>query len=207
MLPSATARHEEYETIPAAQSAGPTRLDLAVALAGVGAARFLPAYWRRCQKGSRGQGMRERYPDLMVGTRHRDDAAGYRLNDDQAIVATTDFFLTSSMILDVGRIAATNALSDIYAIGRFGRCPLASGRNMPHQHALARSYSRIARRRGHVARKRVFPSRAGHSTTRWNRFQGLCVTAWSIEASEVKRNSGRAAIVGGWVSHWGWGIF
>mgnify|MGYP001061612199 CR=1 FL=1 len=60
----------------------------------------------------------EAYPDLLVGIEHGDDAAVYRLNDTQAIVATTDFFMP---IVDdpyeFGRIAATNALSDVYAMG------------------------------------------------------------------------------------------
>jgi selenide,water dikinase len=58
------------------------------------------------------------FPDLLVGIENSDDAAVYRLNDDQAIVATTDFFMP---IVDdpyeFGRIAATNALSDVYAMG------------------------------------------------------------------------------------------
>lgn len=58
------------------------------------------------------------YPDLLVGIEHGDDAAVYKLNDEQAIVATTDFFMP---IVDdpfeFGRIAATNALSDVYAMG------------------------------------------------------------------------------------------
>src|SRR5512143_4263320 len=58
------------------------------------------------------------YPDLLVGIEHSDDAAVYRLNDEQAIVATTDFFMP---IVDdpfeFGRIAAANALSDVYAMG------------------------------------------------------------------------------------------
>ncbi|BCB25900.1 selenide, water dikinase [Sulfurimicrobium lacus] len=58
------------------------------------------------------------HPDLMVGTETGDDAAVYRLNDNQAIVATTDFFMPIvDDPVDFGRIAATNALSDIYAMG------------------------------------------------------------------------------------------
>ncbi|MFN3398329.1 MAG: selenide, water dikinase SelD [Sulfurimicrobium sp.] len=58
------------------------------------------------------------HPDLMVGTETGDDAAVYRLNDSQAIVATTDFFMPIvDDPVDFGRIAATNALSDIYAMG------------------------------------------------------------------------------------------
>src|SRR6266849_6892375 len=56
--------------------------------------------------------------DLLVGTETDDDAAVYRLNDEQALVATTDFF--SPVVddpYDFGRIAATNAISDVYAMG------------------------------------------------------------------------------------------
>jgi len=58
------------------------------------------------------------FPNLMVGTETSDDAAVWRLNDSQALVATTDFFMP--MVddpFDFGRIAATNALSDVYAMG------------------------------------------------------------------------------------------
>jgi selenide,water dikinase len=58
------------------------------------------------------------FPNLMVGTETSDDAAVWRLNDTQALVATTDFFMP--MVddpFDFGRIAATNALSDVYAMG------------------------------------------------------------------------------------------
>ncbi|MFC7053745.1 selenide, water dikinase SelD [Hansschlegelia quercus] len=56
--------------------------------------------------------------DLLVGTETSDDAAVYRLNDSQAIVATTDFFTPIvDDPFDFGRIAATNALSDVYAMG------------------------------------------------------------------------------------------
>jgi selenide,water dikinase len=57
-------------------------------------------------------------PDLMVGFDTADDAAVYRLRDDLAIVVTTDFFTPIvDDPYDWGRIAATNALSDVYAMG------------------------------------------------------------------------------------------
>jgi len=57
-------------------------------------------------------------PELLVGTETSDDAAVYRLNAEQAIIATTDFFTPIvDDPRDFGRIAATNALSDIYAMG------------------------------------------------------------------------------------------
>jgi selenide, water dikinase len=56
--------------------------------------------------------------DLLVGTESSDDAAVYRLNATQALVATTDFFTPIvDDPFDFGRIAAANALSDIYAMG------------------------------------------------------------------------------------------
>lgn len=57
-------------------------------------------------------------PALLVGTETSDDAAVYQINDRQAVVATTDFFMPIvDDPFDFGRIAAANALSDIYAIG------------------------------------------------------------------------------------------
>lgn len=58
------------------------------------------------------------FADLLVGRETSDDAAVWRLNDQQALVATTDFFMP--MVddpFDFGRIAAANALSDVYAMG------------------------------------------------------------------------------------------
>ena len=58
------------------------------------------------------------FANLLVGTETSDDAAVWRLNDEQALVATTDFFMpVVDDPYDFGRIAATNALSDIYAMG------------------------------------------------------------------------------------------
>ena len=58
------------------------------------------------------------FPHLLVGAETSDDAAVWKLNDSQAIVATTDFFMpVVDDPFDFGRIAATNALSDVYAMG------------------------------------------------------------------------------------------
>jgi len=57
-------------------------------------------------------------PNLLVGTRTSDDAGVYRLRDDLALVQTVDFFTPIvDDPYDFGRIAATNALSDVYAMG------------------------------------------------------------------------------------------
>src|SRR6185312_7460688 len=66
--------------------------------------------------------------DLLVGTETADDAAIYRLNDEQALVATTDFFTPIvDDPFDFGRIAATNAISDVYAKGGI---PIAGGHSI-----------------------------------------------------------------------------
>ena len=57
-------------------------------------------------------------PELLVGIETADDAAVYLLNENQALIATTDFFMPIvDDPYDFGRIAATNAISDVYAMG------------------------------------------------------------------------------------------
>src|SRR5580700_6704651 len=61
---------------------------------------------------------RQKDPNLLVGFETADDAGIYRIGPDQALVQTVDFF--TPMVddpFDYGRIAATNALSDVYAMG------------------------------------------------------------------------------------------
>lgn len=56
--------------------------------------------------------------ELLVGLDHGDDAAAVRIDSDTALIATTDFFTpVVDDPYDWGRIAATNALSDVYAMG------------------------------------------------------------------------------------------
>jgi len=60
----------------------------------------------------------EDYPNLLVGLNEPDDAAVWKLDDDRALVVTTDFFTPIvDNAYDFGQIAAANALSDIYAMG------------------------------------------------------------------------------------------
>ena len=58
------------------------------------------------------------YPDLLVGLREPDDAAVWRLDEDRALVVTTDFFTpVVDDAYDYGAIAAANSMSDVYAMG------------------------------------------------------------------------------------------
>ena len=65
-----------------------------------------------------GSGAQNLDPKLWVGNSSRDDAAVYALDDERGVVSTTDFFMPIvDDPYDFGRIAATNAISDIYAMG------------------------------------------------------------------------------------------
>ena len=65
-----------------------------------------------------GQKQMAPYAQLLVGTENSDDAAVWQIDDTHCIVATTDFFMpVVDDPRDFGRIAATNALSDVYAMG------------------------------------------------------------------------------------------
>jgi selenide,water dikinase len=75
----------------------------------IGAAELSPVLQRLAPSGD---------PNLLVGIESRDDAAVYRLNDELALVYTVDFFTPIvDDPYDFGRIAAANALSDVYAMG------------------------------------------------------------------------------------------
>src|SRR6185295_5613896 len=82
------------------------------------ACKLSPADLRTVLGLVRGLGDAPHDPALLVGLDTSDDAAVYRLRDDLAVVVTTDFFTPIvDDAFDWGRIAATNALSDVYAMG------------------------------------------------------------------------------------------
>ena len=129
-----------------------------------------------------------RYADLLVGTDTSDDAAVYRLNDEQAVVATTDFFMPIvDDAFDFGRIAATNALSDIYAMG--GRPLLALAIvGMPINTLSHDSIRDILRGGESVCAEAGIPIAGGHSIDSVEPIYGLAVTG-VVDPKKVKRNS------------------
>ena len=102
-------------------------------------------------------------PELLVGTETGDDAAVWRLNDRQALVATTDFFMpVVDDPHDFGRIAATNALSDVYAMG--GRPILALALvGMPVAVLSTTTISRILEGGAAACRTAGVPIAGGHT--------------------------------------------
>ena len=126
---------------------------------------------------------------LLVGIETSDDAAVYRLNDAQALVATTDFFMPIvDDPLDFGRIAATNAISDVYAMGATPIMAL-SLVGMPINTLSAETIARILEGGAMACRDAGIPIGGGHSIDSVEAIYGL-VAMGLVHPDHVKRNSG-----------------
>ena len=128
------------------------------------------------------------FAPLLVGTETADDAAVYRLNDAQAIVATTDFFMPIvDDPFDFGRIAATNALSDVYAMGATPILALAIV-GMPIKVLAPEVIREILRGGESVCARAEIPIAGGHSIDSVEPIYGL-VALGTVHPANVKRNS------------------
>jgi selenide,water dikinase len=126
--------------------------------------------------------------DLLVGTETSDDAAVYRLNDSQALVATTDFFTPIvDDPYDFGRIAATNAISDIYAMGGRPIFALAIV-GMPLEKLPVSTIRQILKGGESVCLQAGIPIAGGHSIDVLEPIYGL-VALGLVHPDKVKRNS------------------
>ncbi len=131
-------------------------------------------------------------PELLVGTETSDDAAVYRLNDSQALVATTDFFTPIvDDPYDFGRIAATNALSDIYAMGGTPILALALV-GMPIAKLPPEVIARVLEGGAAVCREAGIPIAGGHSIDVLEPIYGL-VGLGLVHPQRVCRNAGARA--------------
>lgn len=125
---------------------------------------------------------------LLVGTETDDDAAVYRINEHQAIVATTDFFMpVVDDPFDFGRIAATNALSDVYAMGGTPIMALAVV-GMPVDKMPADVVQDILAGGASVCSAAGIPVAGGHSIDSPEPIYGL-VAMGLVDPSRVIRNS------------------
>jgi selenide, water dikinase len=132
------------------------------------------------------------FPDLLVGNDTADDAAVYRINDEQAIVATTDFFMPIvDDPFDFGRIAATNALSDVYAMGGKPIMALAIVgmpiNVLPHEVIAA-----VLKGGESVCAEAGIPVAGGHSIDSVEPIYGL-VAIGLVHPQRVKRNAAARA--------------
>jgi selenide,water dikinase len=127
-------------------------------------------------------------PELLVGTETADDAAVYQINDHQALIATTDFFMP---IVDnprhFGQIAATNAISDIYAMGGKPLLALALV-GMPINVLDPLDISEILDGGREVCAKAGIPVAGGHSIDSVEPIYGLAVIG-IIDPQHLKKNS------------------
>ncbi len=127
-------------------------------------------------------------PELLVGIETSDDAAVYQLNDEQALIATTDFFMPIvDDPFDFGRIAASNAISDVYAMGGTPIMALALV-GMPISVLSAQTIGRILEGGQSVCRAAGIPIAGGHSIDSVEPIYGL-VALGLVHPKRVKRNA------------------
>ncbi len=126
--------------------------------------------------------------ELMVGIETADDAAVYKLNDEQALIATTDFFMPIvDDPFDFGRIAATNAISDVYAMGGTPIMALALV-GMPINKLPVEVIGEIIRGGESICAEAGIPIAGGHTIDSVEPIYGLVVLGL-VHPSKVKRNA------------------
>ncbi len=131
-------------------------------------------------------------PALLAGSENNEDAAVYQINDHQAIVATTDFFMPIvDDPYDFGRIAATNAISDIYAMGAQPLFALAL-LGMPINVLPLEVIQKIIAGGESVCQAAGIPIAGGHSIDTVEPIYGL-VAIGIVDPANLKRNSGAQA--------------
>ena len=128
-------------------------------------------------------------PALLVGVESADDAAVYRLDERQAIVATTDFFMPIvDDPFDFGAIAATNAISDVYAMGATPLFALAIV-GMPVSALPPEVIARILEGGESVCKRAGIPVAGGHTIDSVEPIYGL-VAIGVVDPRNLKRNTG-----------------
>jgi selenide,water dikinase len=127
-------------------------------------------------------------PQLLVGIETADDAAVYKLNDEQALIATTDFFMPIvDDPYDFGRIAATNAISDVYAMGGTPIMALALV-GMPIDKLPLETIGRIIQGGESICAEAGIPIAGGHTIDSVEPIYGLVVMGL-VHPSRIKRNA------------------
>jgi selenide,water dikinase len=126
--------------------------------------------------------------ELLVGIETADDAAVYQLNDEQALIATTDFFMPIvDDPFDFGRIAATNAISDVYAMGGTPIMALALV-GMPINKLPIETIGQIIKGGESICTEAGIPIAGGHTIDSVVPIYGLVVLGL-VHPSKVRRNA------------------
>ncbi len=127
--------------------------------------------------------------ELLVGIETADDAAVYRINDTQAIVASTDFFMPIvDDPFDFGAIAATNAISDIYAMGATPLFALAIVA-MPVGQLPVATIQRVLEGGEAICARAGIPIAGGHTIDSVEPIYGL-VAIGIVDPRQLRRNVG-----------------
>jgi selenide,water dikinase len=130
-----------------------------------------------------------RFPDLLVGNADRDDAAVYDLGDGTAVISTTDFFMPIvDDPLTFGRIAATNAISDIYAMGGTPLLAIAI-LGWPVDKLSAEVAGQVVEGGRQACATAGIPLAGGHSIDSPEPIFGLAVTG-RVAVEHLRRNGG-----------------
>ena len=126
-------------------------------------------------------------PALLIGHETGDDAAVFKINDEQAVVATTDFFMPIvDDPYDYGRIAATNALSDVYAVGGTPIMALAIAA-MPMNQMPQDMIQKVLSGGAQVCADAGVPVAGGHTIDSIEPIYGLAVVGL-VHPDQIKRN-------------------
>lgn len=129
---------------------------------------------------------------LLVGVETSDDAAVYQINETQAIVATTDFFMPIvDDPFDFGRIAAANAISDVYAMGGTPLFALALV-GMPVNTLPLETIKKILDGGEAICKEAGIPIAGGHTIDSVEPIYGL-VAIGLVDPRKLKRNAGARA--------------
>ena len=128
------------------------------------------------------------FPQLLVGNEHNDDAAVFDIGDGKAVVSTTDFFTPIvDDAFDFGRIAATNAISDIYAMGGMPLMAIAI-LGWPLEKLPVEEASKVIEGARKVCSEAGIPLAGGHSINSSDPIFGLAVTGL-VSTELVKKNN------------------
>lgn len=131
------------------------------------------------------------YPELLVGNQSHDDAAVYLLNPEEALISTTDFF---TPVVDdpymFGKVAAANALSDVYAMGGTPLMALAV-LGWPVEKLPAALANRVMEGARELCLEAGIPLAGGHSIDAPEPFFGLSVNGRVKPAHLVRNNTAR----------------
>ena len=135
---------------------------------------------------------KEEYQNLLVGIESSDDAAVYQLDENRAMISTTDFFLPIvDNAFDFGRIAAANAISDVYAMGGTPLMAIAI-LGWPVEKIPTAVAQQVLEGGRSICKEAGIPLAGGHTIDSSDPIFGLSVSG-TIEIQHLKKNNGARA--------------